>query len=58
MAATHADSTNKWPLQMTLISDLDLTYFRILSHNSVPAEHNIPNFLQSVAVAMTMQKYL
>ena len=43
---------------MTLISDLDLTYFRILSHNSVPAEHNTPNFLQSVAVAMTMQKYL
>ena len=34
----HADSTNKWPLQMTFISDLDLTYFRILSHNFVPAE--------------------
>ena len=46
---------------MTLIRDLDLTYFRILSHNSVPAEQNIPKFLQSVAVAMAilqMQKYL
>ena len=46
---------------MTLIRDLDLTYFCILSHNSVPAEQNIPKLLQSVAVAMAilqMQKYL
>ena len=39
---------------MTLTSDLDLTYFRILSHNSVPAEQNIPKFLQSIAVAMAI----
>ena len=45
---------------MTLTSELDLTYFRILSHNSLPAEQNIPKFLQSVAVAMAilqMPKY-
>ena len=45
---------------MTLIHDLDITYFRILSHNSVPAEQNILKFQQSVAEAMAiiqMQKY-
>ena len=41
---------------MTLIRDLDLAYFRILSHNSVPAEQNIPKFLQSVAVAMAIRQ--
>ena len=39
---------------MTLIRDLDLTYFCILSHNSVPVEQNIPKLLQSVAVAMAI----
>ena len=51
------DSTNRWPLPMTLIRDLDLC---ILSHKSVPAEQNISKFLQSVAKAMAilqMQKY-
>ena len=56
----RSNSTNRWPLWMTLIHDLDLMYFRILSYNSVPAEQNIPKFLQSVAEAMAilqMQKY-
>ena len=39
---------------MTLIRDLDLMYFRILSYNSLPAEQNIPKFLQSVAEAMAI----
>ena len=39
---------------MTLIRDLDLTYFCILSHNSVPAKQNIPKFLQSVVVGMAI----
>ena len=46
---------------MTLIRDLDLTvltYFRILNHNSVPAEQNIPKFLQSVVVAMAILQML
>ena len=45
---------------MTLTSDLYHTYFHILSRNSLPAEQNIPKFLQSIAVAMAilqMQKY-
>ena len=41
---------------MTFMYDLDLTSFRIFSHNSLPAGQNISKLLQSVAEATTILK--